>query len=79
MKNLATPAPDPQLLAPSLGARLNREDWLEVLPSGMLRPKSSLLAVFGITRDLEASEAAWRRNRCSWCALTECGFRRMAS
>ena len=50
--------------------------WLEVLPSGMLRPKSSLLAVFGITRDLPASEAAWRRDKCSWCGCPECDFRR---
>ncbi len=49
----------------------------EVLPSGMIRPKSSLLAVFGLTPQIEIGENAWRRQTCSWCSLTDCGFRRV--
>lgn len=49
----------------------------EVLPSGMIRPKSSLLTVFGMTPRLDSAEAAWRRQSCSRCSLTSCGFRRV--
>ena len=49
----------------------------EVLASGMIRPKSSLLTVFGLTPRVEPAEAAWRRQPCSWCSLTACGFRRV--
>ncbi len=49
----------------------------EVLATGMIRPKSSLLTVFGLTRRATRSETAWRRQPCSWCSLTSCGFRRV--
>ena len=49
----------------------------EVLDSGMIRPKSSLLTVFALTPRIELAEAAWRRRPCSWCSLTACGFRRV--
>jgi hypothetical protein len=48
---------------------------LELLESGMLTPKSSLLAVFGTTRDMALAAAAWERNLCSWCSLRGCDFR----
>ena len=48
----------------------------EILPSGMIRPASSLLAVFGVTTDLEAADRSWHRSGCQWCALVDCDFRR---
>lgn len=52
---------------------------LEVLESGMIRPKSSLLATFGITPRLHLAAEARRRNRCTWCSLSDCGFRRVSA
>lgn len=49
----------------------------EVLSSGMIRPRSSLLTIFGLTPRLDAAAAAWRQRPCSWCSLTSCGFRRV--
>jgi len=48
----------------------------EVLASGMTRPRSTLLAAFGLTPRRAAAEAAWERHKCSWCSLAACGFRR---
>ena len=48
---------------------------LRVLDSGMIEPKSSLLAVFGAGDDLNAADRQWRRHRCSWCSLDGCGLR----
>jgi hypothetical protein len=46
---------------------------LEMLESGMLRPKLSLLAVVGLTREGAASTAA---DSCRSCDLARCAFRR---
>lgn len=49
---------------------------LEVLPSGMLRPKKSLLAVFGlVARTAEARDAA-PLVPCGNCAFAPCQYRR---
>lgn len=49
---------------------------LEVLPSGMLKPKKSLLAVVGLApRTGDALELA-RRVPCESCGLSPCRFRR---
>ena len=51
---------------------------LEVLESGMLRPKKSLLAVIGLTRDLEKAGRFQKLIPCEDCALLDCGYRRGA-
>lgn len=51
---------------------------LEVLSSGMLRPKKSLLAVFGLTaRNAESIDAA-RAQPCANCSFSPCRYRRAA-
>lgn len=52
------------------------DDRFEILASGMIRPTSSMMAVFGVTDDLEAADRSWERSGCRWCALTRCQFRR---
>jgi hypothetical protein len=49
---------------------------LEVLDSGMLRPKKSLLAVIGLTRDLEKAGRFQKLIPCENCALPDCRYRR---
>ena len=49
---------------------------LEVLESGMLRPKKSLLAVIGVTRDLERARQSAGRIPCDACSLLNCHYRR---
>jgi hypothetical protein len=49
---------------------------LEVLESGMLRPKKSLLAVVGLTRDLEKARQLRRLIPCEDCSLPACRYRR---
>ena len=49
---------------------------LEVLDSGMLRPKKSLLAVIGLTRDLEKARRFQKLIPCENCALMDCRYRR---
>jgi hypothetical protein len=49
---------------------------LEVLESGMLRPKKSLLAVIGLTRDLEKARQFQKLIPCENCALPDCRYRR---
>lgn len=49
-----------------------------VLSSGMMRPKNTLLAAFGLTHRRQLAEAYWRRHSCSWCSLDSCGLRRAA-
>jgi hypothetical protein len=51
-------------------------DRLEVLDSGMLRPKKSLLAVFGVTRDLEKARRLANLIPCETCPLANCQYRR---
>ncbi len=49
---------------------------LEVMASGMLRPKKSLLAVVGLARFTEAGRHAARLLPCERCSCTPCSFRR---
>jgi hypothetical protein len=49
---------------------------LRVLDSGMLQPKKSLLAVFGITRRLEKVRAYKNLVPCENCSLPSCQYRR---
>jgi hypothetical protein len=51
---------------------------LEVLDSGMLRPKKSLLALIGLTRDLEKARQFQKLIPCENCSLPECRYRRGA-
>jgi hypothetical protein len=49
---------------------------LEVLESGMLRPKKSQLTVVGLTRDLEKARRFSRLIPCESCSLSNCRYRR---
>jgi len=49
---------------------------LDVLETGMLRPKKSLLAVFGITHNLEQARKLVRLIPCETCSLPKCQYRR---
>jgi len=49
---------------------------LEVLESGMLRPKKSQLTVFGLTRDLEKARQFSNLIPCQNCSLPKCQYRR---
>jgi hypothetical protein len=49
---------------------------LDVLETGMLRPKKSQLAVFGITRHLEKVRHLARLIPCENCSLPKCRYRR---
>jgi hypothetical protein len=49
---------------------------LEVMESGMLRPKKSLLAVFGVTRDLDKARRFTKWIPCETCSLANCRYRR---
>ena len=49
---------------------------LEVLETGMLRPKKSLLAVVGVTRNLEKARRFARLIPCENCSLPGCQYRR---
>lgn len=49
---------------------------LGVLPSGMLRPKKSLLAVFGLTRQTARVRALSELNPCESCSFQPCQYRR---
>jgi hypothetical protein len=49
---------------------------LEVLDSGMLRPKKSLLAVFGLTRHVERVRKLSELVPCENCSFSPCQFRR---
>lgn len=51
-------------------------DQLDSLPSGMLRPKKSLLAVFGITRHPERVGRWGELSPCAGCSFLPCQFRR---
>ncbi|MEO7457829.1 MAG: hypothetical protein ABIY52_16320 [Gemmatimonadaceae bacterium] len=60
------------LLAPALPARV------EVMASGMLRPKKSLLALFGMTRETERVRSLRDLVPCENCTLPNCQYRRRA-
>ena len=49
---------------------------LEVLDSGMLRPKKSLLAVFGVTRHVDRVRTLTRAVPCENCRSRRCQYRR---
>ncbi len=49
---------------------------LEVLPSGMLRPKKSLLAVVGLAARTPEAIAVPRRVPCGTCSFSPCSYRR---
>jgi hypothetical protein len=51
---------------------------LSVFDTGMLRPKKSLLAVFGVTRDVEKARRFSRLIPCENCSLPDCQYRRAA-
>jgi hypothetical protein len=48
---------------------------LEALESGALRPKKSLLAVFGLTQHTERARRLANLPRCASCGLAACQFR----
>jgi len=50
---------------------------LQTLSSGMLQPKKSLLAVFGITARLDRLEQFARLVPCESCSFSPCQFRRV--
>jgi hypothetical protein len=63
-----------ELIRPINGRRLPGE--LHVLDTGMLRPKKSLLAVVGMTANLEAARRFAKLVPCEGCALPGCQYRR---
>ena len=58
------------------GASRRLPGTVEVLESGMLRPKKSLQAVFGVTSDVTRVEQRTHLMPCSGCALRSCQYRR---
>ena len=62
----------------SQGNRLQFPGELAVLDTGMLRPKKSLLAVFGVTRDVEKARRFSKLIPCENCPLPGCQYRRTA-
>ena len=51
---------------------------LQVMDTGMLRPKKSLLALFGLTRHLDKVRAFAKLVPCESCSLPGCQYRRAA-
>ncbi|MBA3671054.1 MAG: hypothetical protein H0W68_03390, partial [Gemmatimonadaceae bacterium] len=51
---------------------------LEAMESGMLRPKKSLLAVFGVTPHVDRVQALGTLVPCENCSLPRCDYRRRA-
>jgi hypothetical protein len=49
---------------------------IEVLESGMLRPKKSLLAVFGLTKNMELARPLTGVAMCENCSYLSCQYRR---
>jgi len=49
---------------------------VEVMESGMLRPKKSLLAVFGVTRHTDRVRRLTELSPCENCSFTPCVYRR---
>jgi len=49
---------------------------VDVLDSGMLRPKKSLLAVFGVTRHVDRVRPLTELSPCENCSFAPCQFRR---
>lgn len=63
-----------ELIRPARDGDLPGE--LEVMSTGMLRPKKSLLAVVGITAEVERAREFARLVPCENCALPGCDYRR---
>jgi len=51
---------------------------VEVLSSGMLKPKKSQLALIGLRRRAPGETAAPATSPCAACALADCAYRRRA-
>jgi len=49
---------------------------VDVLESGMLRPKKSLLAVFGVTRHVDRVRPLTELSPCENCSFAPCAYRR---
>ncbi len=58
------------------GAKESFPEKIEVLSSGMLRPKKSLLGVFGLTARSSRALEASRATPCANCAFSPCRYRR---
>lgn len=56
--------------------RENFREELQALDTGMLRPKKSLLAVFGITRQRDKVRNLAELMPCESCAMRDCQYRR---
>lgn len=56
---------------------VNLKERLSVLETGMLKPKKSLLAVFGLTRELEKVKNLMKLIPCETCSLRSCRYRRV--
>jgi hypothetical protein len=59
-----------------IGSAMSADGSIEVLESGMLRPKKSLLAVFGVTRHLDRVRHLADLQPCVHCAFARCQYRR---
>ncbi len=59
------------------GANETFPECLEVLSSGMLKPKKSLLAVVGLAPRARATGAVTSRVPCESCGLPNCAYRRV--
>jgi hypothetical protein len=58
------------------GARPAFPEPMEVMVSGMLRPKKALLGVFGLAPKSASGREALRATPCANCALSPCRYRR---
>lgn len=66
-----------ELFAVARGSRVYEwPDPIEVLSSGMLRPKKSQLALIGLRRRTEGDVPEASSNPCGQCSLARCDFRR---
>jgi hypothetical protein len=63
-----------ELIRPKNGRPLPGE--IEVMNTGMLRPKKSLLALFGVTRRLDRLQNHAGLVPCENCSLSACAYRR---
>ena len=68
-------AEQPRLLGLLQGSR-NLPGNLEALASGALRPKKSLVAVFGLTRRTDGVRPLAELAGCESCSMARCGYRR---
>jgi len=55
---------------------VNLPEELSVMDSGMLNPKKSLLAIFGLTKDIRLTQDFEKLIPCENCALPNCSYRR---